>query len=458
MEGQLKRELGFWDLVFFHITAIVGLRWISIAAGTGYAAIPLWFAAFAIFFLPQAYVLLKLSRKWPVEGGLYEWTKMSLGPFHGFIAGWCYFFNNLTYYPTILSTAAGYATFIYFTKWQGLEASKAYLFWFCFISLWGVLILNMIGLRIGKWVQNIGGISVWIPAGIVILLGAFFLGTRGTATPFTFQALVPEFSVDTFLFWSYICFAFAGFELITLLGGEIKDPARNIPRSIIVGGAIATVIYVVGTLALIVSLPTEQISMISGVLQAIDAQGKAFGIPYLSNVLAVMLVLATFGALGAWLSGSGRVLYVVGVDRYLPRVVSKVHPKWGTPYVSILIQGVISSIFLILSALGSTVEEFWRQLLSMTVIIYFIPYLYMFLAYLGFMLKKEMPLNFAGMASVILGFIATAISIVISILPPTDQPNQTLYVTKIVGGTLLNIAVPMILYWRVHRSHRQTAP
>ena len=447
MEGQLKRELGFWDLVFFHITAIVGLRWISIAAANGYDSLPLWIAAFISFFLPQAYILLNLSRKWPMEGGLYEWTKMSLGPFHGFISGWCYFFNNLTYYPTILSTAAGYATFIYYSKWQGLEASKAYLFWFCFIWLWVVLLLNIVGLRIGKWVQNIGGIATWIPGGLVIVLGALFLATRGAATPFEFRALIPEANADTLVFWSYICFAFAGFELITLLGGEVKDPERNIPRSIVVGGVIATLIYLLGTVALIVSLPSEQISMISGVLQVINAQASVFGIPFLSNVLAIMLILGVSGALGAWLSGSGRVLYVVGVDRYLPKAFSKIHPKWGTPYISILVQGVISSFFLIFSAAGSTVEEFWRQLLSATVIIYFIPYLYMFIAYFVFMLKKQMPMTFAGIASVILGFLATAISIVISVIPPADQPNQMLYVVKILGGTLITVAIPVILYY-----------
>ena len=451
MQGELKRELGFWDLVFFHITAIVGLRWISIAAGNGYAAIPLWFAAFAAFFLPQAYVLLKLSRKWPVEGGLYEWTKMALGPFHGFIAGWCYFFNNLTYYPTILSTAAGYATFIYFTRWQGLEQSKAYLFWFCFIALWAVLLLNMIGLRIGKWVQNIGGIATWIPGGIVIVLGAMYLASRGAATPFDAAALIPVMNLETWTFWSYICFAFAGFELITLLGGEVKNPERNIPRSIIAGGVIATVIYVLGTIALIVSLPSEKISMISGVLQAINTQGEAFGIPFLSNILAILLILGTFGAVGAWLSGSGRALYSIGLDRYLPAALSKVHPKWGTPYLSILVQGVISSLFLIFSAAGATVEEFWRQLLSATVIIYFIPYLYMFIAYLGFMWKGQMPWNFAGIVSVVLGFFATFISIVISVLPPGDQPNKGLYVFKILAGTIITIGIPIVLYYRANR-------
>ncbi|MCI0601423.1 APC family permease, partial [bacterium] len=247
-------------------------------------------------------------------------------------------------------------------------------------------------------------------------------------------------------FWSYICFAFAGFELITLMGGEVKNPAINIPRSIIVGGVIATVIYVLGTVALIVSLPSEQISMISGVLQAIEAQGKAFGIPYLEKILAVLLILGVFGAVGAWLSGSGRVLYSIGADRYLPGSFSKIHPKWSTPYISILTMGVISSLLMILSAAGSTAEQFWKLLLSATVIIYFIPYLYLFVAYFGFMRTKQMPWNFAGVASVVLGFLATAVSIVISMVPPPDDPNKLLYLVKIVVGTIVTIAIPIILY------------
>ncbi len=448
MSGELKRELGFWDLVFFHITAIVGLRWISIAAGNGYSAIPLWFAAFISFFLPQAFVLLKLSRKWPVEGGLYEWTKMSLGPLHGFISGWCYFFNNLTYYPTVLTTAAGYATYIYFSHWAGLEQNKTYVFSFCIIWLWVVLLLNTIGMRIGKWVQNVGGISTWIPGVIVIVLGAAYFATHGSTTPFEPGSIAPALNFGTWTFWSYICFAFAGFELITLLGGEVKNPAINIPRSIIVGGCIATVIYILGTLSLIVSLPKDKISMISGVLQAINEQGRTFGIPYLSNVLAVLLILGNFGAVGAWLSGSGRVLYSIGADRYLPKLFSEIHPRWGTPHLSILVQGVISSIFMILSYAGSTVREFWQLLLSATVIIYFIPYLYLFVAYFWMMRNKQMPWSFAGVASCILGFFATAVSIIISMVPPEEE-GKWLYLAKIIGGTLVTIAIPIVLYIRV---------
>jgi amino acid transporter len=451
--SEFKRELGFWDLVFFHLTAIVGLRWISIAAGKGYVSIPLWITAFACFFLPQAYVLLNLSRKWPVEGGLYEWTKMGMGPLHGFISGWCYFFNNLFYYPTVLTTAAGYATYIYISKWQGLEDSVSYIFWFGLIALWIVLILNIVGLRIGKWVQNIGGISTWIPGIIVIVLGTLFFVTRGSATPFHTRDLLPNFNLDTWTFWSYICFAFAGFELITLMGGEVKNYERNIPRSIVVAGFIATVTYILGTIALIVSLPAEKISLISGVLQAIAEQGRVFGIPLVSNILAVLLILGLCGAVGAWMSGSGRVLYSVGVDRYLPPFFSDVHPKWKTPHKSILIQGVVCTLFMVISAAGSTVREYWQQLLSATVIIYFIPYLYLFLAYFNFMQRKELPRTFAGYASCVLGFFATAVSIVISVYPP-EKTGQILYISKIIGGTAITVAIPIFLYYRANKRAR----
>src|SRR5215470_2613547 len=100
-DQRLKRELGFWDLVFFHISAIVGLRWLAIAAAVGYSSILIWILAFFSFFLPQTYVVLSLTKRWPLEGGLYEWTKMALGRTHGFISGWCYWVNNIVYLPSL---------------------------------------------------------------------------------------------------------------------------------------------------------------------------------------------------------------------------------------------------------------------------------------------------------------------------------------------------------------------
>jgi amino acid transporter len=455
MSAELKRELGFWDLILFHVSAIVGLRWLAVAAAAGYASITLWLLAFIFFFLPQTFVVLRLSRKWPVEGGLYEWTKQAFGPFHGFVSGWCYWANNIVYYPTLLTSAAGFATYLIEPgNPQALENNGRYIFWFSLISLWLIIGLNMVGLRIGKWVQNIGAIATWIPAGIVIILGVLYMGRFGSATPFHARAILPDWNLEVIGTFSALCFAVAGFELVTLMGGEIKNPEVNIPRSIPVAGAIATLIYILGTLALIVSVPMEKISIISGVLQAMDEQGKAFGLIILSTVIALPLTLSQFGGVGAWLAGSGRILFVVGVDRYLPAAFSKVHPKWGTPYVSILTQGILSTLFLILSFTGATVKQVYQTLIDFNVIVYFIPYLYLFLSYFRFMRRKDFPFEGSGIFASFAGFLSTLLAILLSFRPP--DANVWRHEAKMIGGTVLMVGSGLILYYI--REYRKRPP
>jgi len=453
MSAELKRELGFWDLVMFHITAIVGLRWLAIAAGIGYASIFLWILAFLAFFLPQAYVITNLSRKWPLEGGLYEWTKMALGPFHGYVSGWCYWVNNITYYPSMMAAAAGFSAYI-FVGTQKWEESQVYVVSFSLISFWIVVWLELVGLKIGKWVQNAGAVSTWVAAGLPVVLGAVYLAKFGSVTPFHLSSLIPKITLDNFSTWALLCFAMAGFELLSLMGGEIKDPETNIPRSIVVGGAIATLIYILGTLSLIVSVSPEKISAISGILQALTEQSRVFALWLLPSLVAILLVIGQFGGTGAWLAGSGRVLLMVGVDRYMPKAISRIHPRWGTPHVAILVQAVIASVIVLMSAMGETVQQFYLLLLKYNVIIYFLPYLYLFFAYLQFMRKGEMPMNLAGMLSVIFGFLSTLIAIVLSFLPPQDEPNVWTYEVRVVGLFVGMLAPGLIFYYNAYRKAR----
>lgn len=453
MSAELKRELGFWDLVMFHITAIVGLRWLAVAAGIGYASIFLWITAFLVFFLPLAYVLLKLARKWPVEGGLYEWTKMALGPFHGYVSGWCYWVNNITYYPSLMAAAAGFAAYI-LVGTQHWEESRAFVVTFSLVSFWLVVWLELVGMKVGKWVQNAGAVSTWVAAFLPVVLGVIYVAKYGSVTPFHSSAVLPAFTRDNLSTWAFLCFAMAGFELISLMGGEIKNPEINIPRSIVVGGAMATLIYILGTLALIVSLPQGTISMISGILQALTEQSRVFKLWLLPNVVAVLLVIGQFGGAGAWLAGSGRILLMVGVDQYMPKSFSSIHPRWGTPHVAILVQAAIASIIVLMSALGSTVQQFYRLLLDYNLIIYFIPYLYLFLAYFQLMRRGEVPMNLAGLLSVILGFLATLIAIVLGFLPPESEKDVFGYEAKVWGVFIVMFGSGLIFYARARRAQK----
>src|SRR3990172_3499026 len=145
MSSELRREYGLRDLVLFHSTAIITLRWISFAAARGPSSIGLWILAFFAFLLPCAYVVIDFSRKMPQEGGIYQWTKRTLGPFHGFICAWCYVVNNLFYFPSLLVAVAGYAAFTMAGDSSALQENIGFVRFFSLSALWIVLALNLIG-------------------------------------------------------------------------------------------------------------------------------------------------------------------------------------------------------------------------------------------------------------------------------------------------------------------------
>ena len=116
---KLTKTLGMWDIVLFNVVAIIGLRWVSLAAAGGNTSIVLWLGALVLFFLPQVFAVIDLTRRLPEEGGVYIWTKTAFGDFHGFLAGWCYWTNNLVYFPNLLVYIAGISVF---TAGSGYQA------------------------------------------------------------------------------------------------------------------------------------------------------------------------------------------------------------------------------------------------------------------------------------------------------------------------------------------------
>jgi amino acid transporter len=450
---KLPRSLGLFDLIMFNIVAIPGLRWIAIAAAAGYNSIFLWIMAFLIFFVPQALAVIELSTRYPEEGGLYVWTKKSFSDFHGFLSGWCYWSNNLIYYPSLLIYIAGIS--VYALSAPHLENNKLYMIIFTICALWFVLLLNLVGMRIGKWVQNLGSLGLWIPIALLIILAALSVSYFGPANKFSIDKIFPNFTdYKTLGFFAALCFGFAGLELAPIMGGEIKDPRKNIPKAIIISGIVVTLIYLAGTIALLAALPEKEINIITGVVQAISKICDKINLPVASNVVAFLILLGGLGGAGAWLIGTARILFVAGLDRYMPAAFGKVHPRWKTPYLAILIQGILSTVFIIMSFAGSTVQEAYMVLLDMVIVIYFIPYLYIFASLIALRRKgieaKEAILIPGGKAgayiTAIVGFIATSIAIITALIPSEAVKVMWIYEIKVFGGCLGFILVGAFIY------------
>jgi len=438
------------DLILFHITAIVTLRWISFSAARGPSSLSLWALAFFAFLLPIAYVVIDFTRKMPQEGGLYQWIKNTLGHFHGFVAAWCYVVNNLFYFPSLLVAVAGYAAFTLVGDKQDLQNNISFVRYFALAALWATLILNLIGVRFGKWVQNIGGLSIWIPGTVLILLGMYQFIKSGSVTDFSMRSLFPDFrNYVTWSVWAQICFAFTGIELASTMSEEVKDPVKSIPKSIYIACVIITAIYILGTISILVTIGSENTNLVTGIMQAISAVLSSMGLSGMITPIAVLLTLGGLGTLAAWLAGAARLPYTVGVDRYLPQALGKLHPRWGTPYVSLLTLGSISSVIIWMSFSGASVKETYTILVNACLILYFIPFGYLFVAHFWMNWKTDRkPL---ALVLALVGLISTLAAIVLACIPAPETENKTRYVLEVVGGSFGLVVVSMVIYWNARR-------
>lgn len=457
-EHGLRRTLGVMDLVFLNIAAIVGLRWLSTAAQLGPSAILLWLLAVVVFFIPSGLTVMELSSREPGEGGIYLWAKSAFGEMHGFIAGWTYWVNNLFYFPGLLLFLAGAFLYLGGSEWLGYGDNAYYNAAFSLTVLWIVVGANVVGLNRGKWIPNIGAICTGLVFALLAITGIWAWASFGSETEFTRDSMLPDFgSFSTLAFFATMTFAFAGLELGPAMGGEIKNPRRSIPRAMLISGLMIGMIYIIGTGILLAAVPEGEINVITGLPQALAAIGERIALPGLAVVAAFLVVLSSTGGLGAWMSGIARVPYVIGIDRYLPAALGRTHPKYGTPHVALLTQGIVVSLLMMAAVTESTIEEAYNMLIDMTIILYFVPFLYMFAALPVMRLKsrgEEAGVNYVPLGGLGpwlfggLGFAATALSVGLSFIPPEDSENPGLFVAKVAGGCLLFIAAGLFFYFR----------
>src|SRR5262245_14115166 len=439
---HLRKAMGFWDLVLFYIVTSFSIRWVATAAATGPSAIVVWAIACVAFFIPLAYCVLRLSALYPDEGGLYVWTKKAFGDFAGFMTGWNYWGSNLPYFPSLLYFAAGNILYIGGPSWLALSTSSTYFILVSIVGLSVGVILNLVGLNVGKWLHNLGALSGWIPALLLVLMAPMAWSRFGSATEISLASILPGIHLKDVIFWSTIAFAYTGVEGASVMGDEVREPRRNIPRAIPLAGVVMALFYIGATASVLIAVPQKDVSGLQGITQAITVVATRIDVQSIVPLVAAMVALSALGGVAAWFAAAARLPFVAGVDRYLPPAFGRVHGRWGTPYVALLVQGAIAFVFVLLGQAGTSVKGAYDVLVSMSVISYFLPYLLMFAALIK--LERQPSAVFLGC----LGFLTTGISIVLAVIPAEDDPNKLLAVTKTIGLTLLMVAIGGLIYWR----------
>ena len=383
--AQFVRVLGLRDVVAMNVVAVVALRWIPRAARLGAPSLVLWALAWLTFFLPLAGAVSELSSRYPQQGGIYVWARRAFGPTHGFICGWCLWVNNIFYFASFLLFAAANALLVFGPRFETLATSRLYSVVFVLVTLWLCVGLNVVGLGTSKWLHNLGSLAVWGPAALLIGCGAVAFAWFGSATSFAASELVPRGDAwSTLGLWSAICFAFSGFEITSLVGQEVKRPTRTIPLGVLIAGIMATIIYAAGSASVLVAIPASAIHERSGIADVVDMVSARIGLGGLGALTGGLLALGAIAATSSWFAGAGRVPFAAGADGMLPAALTRIHPRFHSPHVALLVQGLgatlIFFVSLFLTVTGSTnsIQEAYDILVNLAILLYFVPYLYLF--------------------------------------------------------------------------------
>ena len=472
---QLRRVLGLWDIVAMNVVAVVGMRWIARTARIGAPAITLWLLAWIVFFLPMAAAVVELSSRHPDQGGLYAWTRRAFGPLHGFICGWCVWVNNLFYFPSLLLFVAANVLMLFGPGAAPLADSRTYSTLFVLGGLTLCVVLTLRGLQAGRWLTSMGTIGNWLPALLLIVAAIAALVTVGSATTFNLHTVVPRDDTwDTISLWSAMCFAFSGFEVGAFVGQEVKNPRRTLPLGVLLAGVIVTIIYIAGSASVLVALPSSALQERSGIADAVAMSGGRPGLSGLGAITGGLIALGALAGTQSWFGGAARVPFAAGVDRALPAAFARLDPKRGTPRTAILVQGFASlaiflvSVFVSVAGGQTSIQEAYDIMVNLTILIYFVPYLYLFAALVRMRSAGGGDTGEAGVwrvpggrlglwAVAVAGFTATAISLALVFVPPPGTTNVVNYEVNLIGQGVIVMGVGLALYWYGGR-RRSTSP
>ncbi len=436
---ELKRELGLWDLVFTQILFVMGLSWFGPAAKLGPSHATFWMLAVVLFYIPSAIVVVHLSRRMPLEGGLYQWAKIRFGPRAGFMVAW-----NLWIYAMILMSSIGVhaATGVaYATGIPGIAENKLFIATASVCLLGGIALLSVAGLSAGKWLHSGAGLALILVVGAMILLPGidWLRGGHPVVTPFAFA--IPAATLLNLNILGKLGFgALGGFEYVAIFAGECRDPVKTIARSVMISAPVIAALFILGTGSVLWFVGDQKVDLISPVSQVLSIATSPFGLGARIASVVILLVLGMrIGQSSVNFSATARLPMVAGWDHLLPAWFVKLHRKYRTPAHSILFVGAMTIAFSLSGMLGVGSQEAMQLFENASGIYYALAYVALF------------AIPFVGDASIGVkiasgsGLAMTLLYIALSIFPIIEVGSRFWFTAKISGvvilGNLLGYAI-----------------
>ena len=443
-----KKELGLFDLVLTQVVFVVGTFWVGWAARIGHEQNVFWLLAIVTFYLPLAAAVIFLTRLMPLEGGLYQWSKLAFNDFVAFMVGWnlwVFAISILAGTGLVVTTSISYAIGPSATEMRG---SSKVIMLISFVLVTAMVIAAMRGLALGKWVHNVGGLVHMTTFAILILLPLVAVSQviAGEYQPFALH--FPTFSEYNINVASKLALgALTGFEYIAILAGETRSPARNIGRSVVIATPIIALMFILGTSSVLAFVPRDRIDVIGPIPQVLSIGFQSVGwVGTIGSIAILGITVRTIALMSIYFAGNTRLPMVAGWDRLLPAWFSRLHPKYKTPINSILFVGAVTLMLGVLSLAGVHAQEAFQLIDNAGGVFYALTYLVLFAIPLFGMKALGVKAPWWLKIACASGFIVTLIYIRFAIVPITEVGSAVSFAMKIIGTVLIANAVGLAIY------------
>ncbi|MGD1022686.1 MAG: APC family permease [Candidatus Sulfotelmatobacter sp.] len=449
----LRKELGLFDLVMAQVLLVIVLDFFGTAAKAGSSHVAFWLVAFVLFFIPLAMVVAYLNRLMPLEGGLYEWARLAFGDQIGFLVAW-----NLWLFVTLYVAVIGLVTTTFVAYALGpaaawMASSRWLILTVSFALILAMMLMAALGLRVGKWLSNVGSIATLIT--LVVLIATPLLNRwHGTLAAYhPLRLVMPPLTVFSLSVFTKMMFgALSGFEYVAIFAGECRNPARNLTRSVLITAPFIALIYIFATSSILAFVSPDAVDVVAPIPQALRLGSRAFGFSGFLVPLAIVLLFVNYPtSFSVYFSASARLPMVAGWDHLLPAWFTRLHAKYKTPVNSILFLGAVTLAGSVAALIGVGPQEAYELLLTWGFTFYAIAYLALFA--IPFLSAKERGLR-PGLwlrAAAVSGFLMTLLYVVLSIFPIVDVESSWGYSLKIAAVVL----GANILGWLIYRAGRQ---
>lgn len=450
-----NKTLNFWDIISISFVAIFSLEVVASQAAMGPSLLFCFLFLGVSYFVCQGLICAELGSTYPDQGGIYSWTKRAFGEKWAARASWCYWVNVAGFIPSAFVVMGATVQQVF---WPTMSVWSMVLL--CICCTWVVVLFSCLGTKYSKWVSSVGAVCKFAACTTLVLGAAWKLFSQGSATAFTWQAIIPKMNMDFFVLIPVYVFALTGFDVASCSAGEMRDPKKDVPRSVFLTGVITILLYVASAVAILVLLPQGEVNETTGF---IDAFAGLFGGGNFALTLAgIATILALVGYVFSWALAGSKSALEAGNAGELPGVFTRTN-KFGAPVGSALLLGAVATVLLLLYGFTANTKEglFW-SLLAFTSIIFFLPYLMMAFAFVKLRRADPdtvRPFRVRGgihaaraVAGVQVLFLIAGI--VLFFVPPQGEDALT-YVMTLGIGVLVTLVSGELIVRRSLKKHRE---